>query len=67
MGIFCRKKINLKKHVDGQIRLVHLVSLQTDNFRWFPCQQTDKQQTSICIMNKREIACTVPKAVWEIF
>jgi hypothetical protein len=37
--------------VDGQ---VCLVCLQMDNFCLFLCQQTDKPQTSICMMSKRK-------------
>jgi hypothetical protein len=39
--------------IDGQVRLVRLVSLQTDNFRLFVREQTDKRQTSVCRMKKR--------------
>jgi hypothetical protein len=37
--------------IDGQVRLVRL---QMDNFRLILCQQTDKQQTSVCTMSKRQ-------------
>jgi hypothetical protein len=36
---------SINKTIDGQVRLL---GLQTDNFRWFICKQTDKQQTSVC-------------------
>ncbi len=36
--------VNMKKCIDGQVRLGHL---QTVNLRWFLRQQTDKRQTSI--------------------
>ncbi len=38
--------------LDGQVNLVHLVRLQTDNFHLFLRQQTDKQQTFICTLSK---------------
>jgi hypothetical protein len=36
--------------LDGQVRLV---SLQTDNFHLFLCQQTDRRYTSVCTLSKR--------------
>ncbi len=40
-------------HLVHFLRLLRLVHLQTDNFRLFLRQQTDKLQTSICTMTKR--------------
>jgi hypothetical protein len=40
--------------IDGQVRLVHLVCLQMNDFRLYFCQQTDKQQISICTVSKRQ-------------
>ncbi len=39
--------------IHGQVRLFRWVRLQTDNFRSFLSQQTDKQQTSVCRISKR--------------
>ncbi len=39
--------------IDGQVCSIHLVHLQTDNFRLFFCKKTDKEQTSVCMMSKR--------------
>ncbi len=36
-----------KISIDGQVRLVHLVRLQMDNFSLFLRKQMDKRQTSI--------------------
>ncbi len=38
--------------IDRHACLVCLVLLQTDNLRLFLCQQTDKQQTSVCARSK---------------
>ncbi len=40
--------------IDGQVSLVPLIRLQTDNFRLFLRQQTDKRQTFVCTMSKRQ-------------
>jgi hypothetical protein len=42
--------------MDVQVRLVclvRLICLQTDNFWLFLHQQTDKRQTSVCVMSER--------------
>ncbi len=40
-------------HAEGQVREVFLIRLQTDNFRLFLYQQTDKRQTSVCTNSER--------------
>jgi hypothetical protein len=40
-------------HIEGQVHVVRLIRLQTDNFHLFLYQQTDKRQTSVCTISKR--------------
>ncbi len=49
------------RFIDGQVRLVRL---QMDNFRLILCQQTDKQQTSVCTMSKRQTVNGLRKIAW---
>ncbi len=41
--------------IDEHVRLVRLIRLQTENFRLFLRQHTDKRQTYVCTISKRSI------------
>jgi hypothetical protein len=43
---------NANTPIDGQVLLVCLARLQTDNFPLFLRKKTDKRQTSVCMMSK---------------
>jgi hypothetical protein len=52
--------------IDGQVRLVHLVCFQTDNFRLFLCQQTDKT-TNFRSHHKPTVNALKRKSPWLLF
>ncbi len=54
LGEAARVSINIQLVsfcIDGQVRLVYVVRLQTDNIRLSFCQETVKRQTSVCTMS----------------
>jgi hypothetical protein len=50
-GGLCNTNKQLQISIDGQLRLDRSVRLQTDNFRLFLRQQTDKRQPFVCTMS----------------